>query len=67
MKDKRSYTIEYEAHSLLFEFTLAKGTKGDLAATAGEETVIGKLDLNNPSQRTTFIKECYQLYPTPSP
>ena len=63
MKDKRSYTIEYEAHSLLFEFTPAKGTKGDLAATAGEETVIGKLDLNNPSQRTTFIKECYQLYP----
>jgi hypothetical protein len=57
------YTIVYEAGNLLFEFNPAAGTKGDLAATAGEETVISKIDLNSPKSRAAFMKECYDLYP----
>jgi hypothetical protein len=58
------YTIVYEIAGLLFEFNPAGGTnKGDLAATAGEETVISKIDLNSPKSRAAFMKECYDLYP----
>ena len=57
------YVIEYETSGLLFEFAPAKGTKGDLMATSGEETITAKIDLNSTTARTAFIKEAYELYP----
>ena len=61
MSDK--YTIEYETAGLVFEFTPSAESKGDLAATSGEQTVVGKVDLNSPKSRTTFVREAYELYP----
>jgi hypothetical protein len=63
VKDKQSYTIEYEAAGLVFEFTPASGSKGDLVVIADEQPVVGKVDLNSPKSRTTFVKEAYELYP----
>jgi hypothetical protein len=57
------YTIEYETAGLVFEFTPSAGSKGDLAATSGEQTVVGKVDLNSPKSRTAFVREAYGLYP----
>jgi hypothetical protein len=57
------YTIEYETAGLVFEFTPSAESKGDLAATSGEQTVVGKVDLNSPKSRTTFVREAYELYP----
>jgi len=63
VSDQRSYAIEYETAGVVFEFTPAAGTKGDLSATADEQTVIGKVDLTSAKSRTTFVKEAYELYP----
>jgi hypothetical protein len=63
VSDQRSYAIEYETAGVVFEFTPAAGTKGDLSATADEQTVIGKVDLTSAKTRTTFVKEAYELYP----
>jgi hypothetical protein len=61
------YTIEYETAGLVFEFTPSAGSKGDLAATSGEQTVVGKVDLNSPKSRTTFVREATSYIRTTSP
>ena len=58
-----AFGIEYEAEGIEFEFTPAKGTAGELAATLNEETVVAKIDIANAKGRSTFVREALELYP----
>ena len=60
-----NYTIRYEPEGVdvLFEFTPERGTKGALAATAGETTFLLTVDINTKKGRSDFITEAYELYP----
>jgi len=57
------HTIEYETTDVLFEFTPTAGMKGDIIAVAGEQPVVGRVDLASPKRRSEFLAEAYALYP----
>jgi hypothetical protein len=58
-----SYTVEYEVGGIEFEFTPAKGTKGELIAISNDAAVALKVELGNLNARKAFVEYALELHP----